>query len=75
MMLKVISAMLASLLLLACSSQATKSGSDTEVETGPASLPSFEERVDIDVVWRRSLGNGSGTKNTPLRPAVSGKTV
>jgi outer membrane protein assembly factor BamB len=75
MMLKVISVMLASLLLLACSSQNTKSDDEADANTGPASLVGFEETVDIDVVWRRSLGKGSGTKNIRLRPMVSGENV
>lgn len=76
MMPQVIAVILTSLLLLACSSQSTKSKSiDEEVESGPAELISFDETVDVDVTWRRTMGNGSGAKNIRLRPAVSGEKV
>ncbi len=76
MMPKVIMLILASLFMLACSSQDTKSETvEANIETGPAELTSFDEQVDIDVVWRRSLGKGSGAKNIRLRPAVSGENV
>ena len=76
MMPKVIAVILASLFLLACSSQDTKSESDElSIEAGPAELTGFDEKVDVDVVWRRSLGKGSGAKNIRLRPAVSGENV
>jgi len=76
MMPQVIAVILTSLLLLACSSQSTKSKNiDEEVESGPAELISFDETVDVDVTWRRTLGNGSGAKNIRLRPAVSGEKV
>ncbi|MFT6189650.1 MAG: outer membrane protein assembly factor BamB [Oleispira sp.] len=69
-------AILSSLLLSACSSQDTKSEALAgEVESGPAELVSFDETVDIDVEWRRSLGKGSGSKNIRLRPAVSGDNI
>ncbi len=69
-------AILSSLLLSACSSQDTKSEALAgEVESGPAELISFDETVDIDVEWRRSLGKGSGSKNIRLRPAVSGESI
>ena len=69
-------AILSSLLLSACSSQDTKSEALAgEVESGPAELISFDETVDIDVEWRRSLGKGSGSKNIRLRPAVSGDNI
>ena len=67
---------MSSLLLSACSSQDTKSEALAgEVESGPAELVSFDETVDIDVEWRRSLGKGSGSKNIRLRPAVSGDNI
>jgi outer membrane protein assembly factor BamB len=73
---QVIAVMLASLFLLACSSQDTKSEAlETTLEAGPAELTSFDEKVDVDVVWRLSLGKGSGAKNIRLRPAVSGDNV
>jgi outer membrane protein assembly factor BamB len=76
MMPKVIALIFTSFFLLACSSQETKSEAmDSEVESGPAELVSFNESVDVDVVWRRSLGKGSGTKNIRLRPAQSGDNV
>jgi outer membrane protein assembly factor BamB len=76
MMHKVIVVILTSLFLLACSNQDTKSKAmDVKVESGPAELISFDETVDVDVVWRRSLGNGSGAKNIRLRPAQSGENV
>jgi outer membrane protein assembly factor BamB len=75
MMSKVIAVVLASFLMLACSSQETKTGDADTKPTGPAELVSFDETLDIDVAWRRSLGKGSGTKNIRLRPAVSGTNV
>jgi outer membrane protein assembly factor BamB len=76
MMPKVIALIFTSFFLLACSSQETKSEAmDSEVESGPAELVSFNETVDVDVVWRRSLGKGSGAKNIRLRPAQSGDNV
>jgi outer membrane protein assembly factor BamB len=76
MMPKVIALIFTSFFLLACSSQETKSETmDSEVESGPAELVSFNETVDVDVVWRRSLGKGSGAKNIRLRPAQSGDNV
>jgi len=76
MMPQVIAVILASLLMLACSSQETKSEAlDTEVESGPAELISFDETVDVDVEWRRSLGKGSGARNIRLRPSLSGENV
>jgi outer membrane protein assembly factor BamB len=76
MMPQVIAVILASLLMLACSSQETKSETlDAEVESGPAELISFDETVDVDVEWRRSLGKGSGARNIRLRPALSGENV
>jgi outer membrane protein assembly factor BamB len=76
MMHKVIVVILTSLFLLACSNQDTKSKAmDVKVESGPAELISFDETVDVDVVWRRSLGKGSGAKNIRLRPAQSGENV
>jgi outer membrane protein assembly factor BamB len=69
-------AVLASLFLLACSSQETKTETlAANVDSGPAELISFDESVDIDVAWRRTLGKGSGAKNIRLRPEVSGDTV
>ena len=69
-------ALVASVFLLACSSQDTKSEALAEkVDSGPAELISFDETVDIDVVWRRSLGKGSGAKNIRLRPEQSGDNV
>ncbi len=76
MMPQVIAVILASLLMLACSSQETKSEAlDAEVESGPAELISFDETVDVDVEWRRSLGKGSGARNIRLRPSLSGENV
>ena len=76
MMLNVITVIFTSFFLLACSSQETKSEAmASEVESGPAELVSFDETVDVDVVWRRSLGKGSGAKNIRLRPAQSGDNV
>jgi outer membrane protein assembly factor BamB len=76
MMLNVIAVIFTSFFLLACSSQETKSETmASEVESGPADLVSFDETVDVDVVWRRSLGKGSGAKNIRLRPAQSGDNV
>jgi outer membrane protein assembly factor BamB len=76
MMPKVIAVIFTSFFLLACSSQETKSEAmDSEVESGPAELLSFDETVDVDIVWRRSLGKGSGAKNIRLRPAQSGDNV
>lgn len=75
MMFKIITIVLTSLLVLACSNNETKPGLESDIESGPAELISFEETVNIDVVWRRSLGNGSGEKNIRLRPAVSGSYV
>jgi outer membrane protein assembly factor BamB len=76
MMPKVIAVIFTSFFLLACSSQETKSETmDSEVESGPAELVSFDETVDVDIVWRRSLGKGSGAKNIRLRPAQSGDNV
>lgn len=75
MMLKIITIVLTSLLVLACSNNETKPGLESDVESGPAELLSFEETVNIDVIWRRSLGEGSGEKNIRLRPAVSGSNV
>jgi outer membrane protein assembly factor BamB len=69
-------ALVASVFLLACSSQDTKSEALAEkVDSGPAELISFDETVDIDVVWRRSLGKGSGAKNIRLRPEQNGDNV
>jgi uncharacterized protein YcfL len=68
MMHKVIVVFFTSFFLLACSSQETKSEAmDSEVESGPAELLSFDETVDVEIVWRRSLGKGSGAKNIRLR--------
>ncbi len=51
MMPQVLVVMLASLFLLACSSQETKTEElDEKLEAGPAELLSFDEKVDIDVV-------------------------
>jgi outer membrane protein assembly factor BamB len=76
MMHKVIVVFFTSFFLLACSSQETKSEAmDSEVESGPAELLSFDETVDVEIVWRRSLGKGSGAKNIRLRPAHSGDNV
>ncbi|MFT7411333.1 MAG: outer membrane protein assembly factor BamB [Oleispira sp.] len=76
MMSKVIAVIFTSFFLLACSSQETKPDvMDAEVESGPAELVSFDETVDVDIVWRRSLGKGSGAKNIRLRPAQSGDNV
>jgi outer membrane protein assembly factor BamB len=76
MMPQVIAVILASLFMLACSSQETKSETlDAEVEIGPAELISFDETVDVDVEWRRSLGKGSGARNIRLRPALNGENV
>jgi outer membrane protein assembly factor BamB len=76
MMPKVIAVILTSLFLLACSNQNTKSEAmDVKVESGPAELISFDETVDVNVAWRRSLGKGSGAKNIRLRPALSGENV
>jgi len=73
---QVVIAMLASVFLLACSSQETKPDDiDNQVEAGPAELIDFNEKVDVDVVWRRSLGKGTGARNIRLRPAVSGDNV
>ena len=69
-------ALVASVFLLACSSQDTKSEALAEkVDSGPAELISFDETVDVDVVWRRTLGKGSGAKNIRLRPELSGNNV
>ncbi|MFQ3170649.1 MAG: outer membrane protein assembly factor BamB [Oleispira sp.] len=76
MMPKVIAVILTSLFLLACSSQDTKSEAmDVKVESGPAELISFDETVNVDVAWRRSLGKGSGAKNIRLSPMQSGENV
>ncbi|MFT6450475.1 MAG: outer membrane protein assembly factor BamB, partial [Oleispira sp.] len=76
MMSKVIAVILTSLFLLACSSQDIKSEAmDVKVESGPAELISFDETVDVDVAWRRSLGKGSGAKNIRLSPMQSGENV
>ncbi len=73
---QVVIAILASLFLLACSNQDTKSEDVVDqIEAGPAELVDFNEKVDVDVVWRRSVGKGSGTRNIRLRPAVSGENV
>ena len=73
---QVVIAVAASLFLLACSSQETKTDAlDAEVESGPAELISFDEKVDVDLVWRRSLGKGSGSRNIRLRPAVNGENL
>lgn len=75
MMSKVIAVVLASFLMLACSSQKAKTEDVNAKPKGPAELVGFAESVDVDVVWRRSLGKGSGTKNIRLRPTVSGENV
>ena len=76
MMLKVITIALTSVLVMACSSQDTKKDQENAVvETGPVALTGFTESVDVGIVWRRSLGKGSGTKNIRLRPQVSGSNV
>ncbi len=76
MMLKVIAIALTTVFLAACSSQETKTDSaEVELESGPLALTAFNESVDIDIVWRRSLGKGSGSKNIRLRPQVSGSNV
>jgi outer membrane protein assembly factor BamB len=76
MMPKVIAVILTSLFLLACSSQDIKSEAmDVKVESGPAELISFDETVNVDVAWRRSLGKGSGAKNIRLSPMQSGENV
>ncbi|NRA24143.1 MAG: outer membrane protein assembly factor BamB [Oleispira sp.] len=68
--------MLVSLFLLACSHQETKSeAADENLDAGPAELMNFVKKVNVDVVWRRSLGKGSGSRNIRLRPAVSGENV
>ncbi len=73
---QVVIAILASLFLLACSNQDTKSEDVVDqIEAGPSELVDFNEKVDVDVVWRRSVGKGSGARNIRLRPAVSGENV
>lgn len=67
--------LLASLVMLACSSQEVKE-EDAELEPiGPAALVGFDEKVELDVVWRKTLGLGVGERNIRLKPAVSGDVV
>ncbi len=67
---------LASFFMLACSSQETKTDvAEEALEAGPAALVDFDEKVEIDVLWRYSLGKGAGSRNIRLRPAVSGDQV
>ncbi|MBL4880142.1 MAG: outer membrane protein assembly factor BamB [Oleispira sp.] len=66
---------LASFFMLACSSQEIKEDNDELEETGPAPLLDIDEKVELDVVWRRTLGFGVGELNYRLKPAVSGDVV
>jgi len=60
--------------IAACSSQEVKE-QDQEAVTGPAELRSFESKLDVDVVWRERIGNGSGRKNIRLIPAIDSENV
>jgi len=52
--------------LAACSSEPKKE----EVDEGPAGLSSFEEEVDLDLVWRLQVGKGQGTAYARIQPAL-----
>jgi outer membrane protein assembly factor BamB len=66
---------LASLFMLACSSQEIKEDNGELEDAGPAPLLDFNESVELDVVWRRTLGLGVGELNIRLKPAVSDNVV
>jgi outer membrane protein assembly factor BamB len=67
--------LLASLLMLACSSQEVKEDDFEQALAGPTALEGFDEKVELDVVWRKTLGLGVGERNIRLKPAVSGDVV
>jgi outer membrane protein assembly factor BamB len=67
--------LLASLAMLACSSQEVKEDNFEQEEVGPVPLEGFDEKVELDVVWRQTLGLGVGERNIRLKPAVSGDVV
>jgi len=52
--------------LAACSSEPKKE----EVDEGPAGLSSYEEEVDLDLVWRLQVGKGQGTAFARIQPAL-----
>lgn len=52
--------------LAACSSDAKKE----EADDGPADLSSFEEKVDLDLVWRLQVGKGQGNAYARIEPAL-----
>ena len=67
--------LLASLVMLACSSQEVKEDGIEQEQDGPAALEGFDEKVELDVIWRKTLGLGVGERNIRLKPAVSGDVV
>jgi outer membrane protein assembly factor BamB len=67
--------LLASLVLMACSSQEVKEDDFEQEKIGPAALESFNEKIELDVVWRKTLGLGVGELDIRLKPAVSGDVV
>ena len=60
---------LSAVLLTACASQ--PDNADSEPTHGPAELQGFTETVDIDVVWRRTIGGGPALRNIRLHPVES----
>ena len=75
MKLRHILLVLASLSMLACSSQEIKDDNEELEEAGPAPLLDIDEQVELDVVWRQTLGLGVGERNIRLQPAISGNVV
>ena len=75
MKLRHILIVLASLSMLACSSQEIKDDNEELEEAGPAPLLDIDEQVELDVVWRQTLGLGVGERNIRLQPAVNGNVV
>lgn len=63
-------------LLVACSSAPDKDSARPSEETERSSaLPDFSAQVDIDVEWRRQLGQGANSVYTRLLVAVDGSRV
>jgi outer membrane protein assembly factor BamB len=62
-------AVIAALLLAACSSSPEKAS------TEPASLPDFKKEVSLDLQWSAQIGQGMGQGYARINPASDGKTL
>lgn len=62
-------AVIAALMLAACSSSPEKNS------TEPASLPDFDKEVSLDLVWSAQIGKGMGQGFARINPASDGKTL